>query len=98
MNLDNLFDLLVAVVFSMSPQIGVIRPKHQDLLVYYLLGEVETLSQSYQRKLQGTSKLSLLNNKTQQTTNLVGKYTTEISILKHLQHRITTFEREYIIF
>ena len=39
MNIDNIVDLLVAVVFAMSPQIGVIGPKYQDLVTYICVGE-----------------------------------------------------------
>ena len=33
MNIDNIFNLLVGVLFSMSPQLGVIWPKSQDLVI-----------------------------------------------------------------
>ena len=39
MNIENGFDLLVAVLFSMSPQLGGIGPKAQDLVIYFFLGE-----------------------------------------------------------
>ena len=43
MNNDNEFYLLIDVVFSMSLQLGGLGPKSQDLLIYFFLGEVETL-------------------------------------------------------
>ena len=33
MNIENIFDLIVAILFSMSPQIGGIGPKYQDLVI-----------------------------------------------------------------
>ena len=33
MNIDNLFELLVAVIFTTSPQLGDIKPKSQDLMI-----------------------------------------------------------------
>ena len=33
MNIENIFDLLVAVVFDMIPQLGVIGTKAQDLMI-----------------------------------------------------------------
>ena len=39
MNIDNISDLLVAVVFSMSPQLGGILPKEQDLVDSLSLGD-----------------------------------------------------------
>ena len=39
MNNYNVFDLLVAVVLAMSPQLGVLGPKSQDLVIPFCLGE-----------------------------------------------------------
>ena len=36
-NNDNGFDLIVAVLFDISRQIGVIRPKYQDIVIYFRL-------------------------------------------------------------
>ena len=43
MNNDNQFDLLIDVVFSMSPQLRVIEPKAQDLVIPFCIIEGETL-------------------------------------------------------
>ena len=45
MNNDNGFDLLIAVLFAMIPQLGVLGPKAQDLVVSFFLGEVQTIPQ-----------------------------------------------------
>ena len=37
-NKDNVFDPLIAVVFSMSPKLGGHGPKAQDLVIYFSLG------------------------------------------------------------
>ena len=52
MNNDNVFDLLIDAVFSMIPQIGELGPKSQDLVIFFCLGEVETLPKSHLRSLQ----------------------------------------------
>ena len=39
----NGFDLLIAVVFDMSPQLGEIGPKAQDFVIPFRFGEGETL-------------------------------------------------------
>ena len=39
MNFDNGFDLIIAVVFVMSPQLGGLGPKSQDLVAIFSLGE-----------------------------------------------------------
>ena len=39
MNNDNKFDLLIAVVFAMSPQPEKLGPKAQELGIYFHLGE-----------------------------------------------------------
>ena len=44
MNIDNVFDLIIDVVFVMIPELGGIGPKAQDLLKSFPNGEGETLS------------------------------------------------------
>ena len=39
MNFYNGFDLIVAVVFDMSPQFGVLEPKAKELLIYFFIGK-----------------------------------------------------------
>ena len=39
MNNDNDFDLLIDVVFAMSPKLGGLGPKAQELVIYFCLGE-----------------------------------------------------------
>ena len=41
MNNDNVFDLLVAFVVSVSPQLGVLGTKAQNLVIYFRFGEGE---------------------------------------------------------
>ena len=43
MNIDNFFDLLFSVVFAVSTQLGVLVPKSQDLMIYFLLIELKSL-------------------------------------------------------
>ena len=74
MNLDNRVYLLVAVAFYMSPQLGGIGTKYQDLVVYFCLGEGETLPQFHPRALQTRSEMFLFNDEAGQTNNLIGKY------------------------
>ena len=63
MNNDNGFDLIIAVVFSMSTQLGGIGPKSQDLVISIRLGELENLPQFYLRSLQVRSEIFLLQEK-----------------------------------
>ena len=43
MHYDNGFELLIAVVFNMSPQLWIIGSKAQDLVIPFCLGEGEYL-------------------------------------------------------
>ena len=43
MNNYNGFDILIAILFSISTQLGGIGPKSQDLFISFCLGEVATL-------------------------------------------------------
>ena len=45
MNNENVFDLLIAVVFAMIPWLGGIGPKAQDLVIYFCLGEGRIIPQ-----------------------------------------------------
>ena len=82
MNNDNDFDLLIDVVFAMSTQIGGLGTKAQEPVIYFCLGECETLPQLHLRALQIRSEMFLLQDKTRQINNLTGKYITEFSKLK----------------
>ena len=62
MNIDNIFELLVAVVFSTSPQLGELGPKYQDLVISFGLGVGETLQQFHLISLQERSEFFLLND------------------------------------
>ena len=89
---DNIFDLIIAVVFSMSTQLGGIGPKYQDLVISFCLGEGETLPQFHLRDLQIRSDNLLLLDKKVQINNPTGKYITELSKLKFLQRYTTQYE------
>ena len=52
MNIDNGFDLIVAVEFSTSPQLGGIGFRSQEILISFFLGERETLPQLKFREIQ----------------------------------------------
>ena len=85
MNNNDVFGLLIDVVFSIIPELGVLGPKSQDPPISFCLGEVETLPQSYLRALQIISEKVLMRYETGKINNLAGKYIMELSKLKHLQ-------------
>ena len=57
MNNNNGFDPLIYVIFAMSPQLGVLRPKAQDIMILFRLSEVETIPKFNLRALQIISKI-----------------------------------------
>ena len=95
MNNNHGFDLFIYVVFAISPQIGGLGPKYQDLVISFYRGEVENLPQFRLIYLQVRSDISLLQDESGQINNLTGKYIMELSKLKHLQRYMTTFELYY---
>ena len=95
MIIDNYFDLLIAVVFFMSHQLGEIGPKSQYHVIYFRLGEGETFQQFHLIALQAQSKNLLLKDSTWKINNSTGKYIMELSKSKHLQRYMTSFEPEY---
>ena len=58
MNNDDGFDLLIAVVFAMSTQLGGLGPKHKDIVIYFHLGEGEILPKFHLRDLQVIIEIS----------------------------------------
>ena len=64
MNNDNGFDLIIDVLFTMSPQLGVLVPNSQDLVISFCLGKEETLPQSHLRALQIRSEIFMFQDKT----------------------------------
>ena len=95
MNNDSLFDLLIAVVFSMSPQLWGLGPKDQDIVIYFCLGEGEYLPQLNLKALQIRGEIILLQYETWKINNLTGKYIVELSKLKHIKWYMTSFELDY---
>ena len=74
MRYDNGFELLIANFFNMSPQLGGLGPKSQDLLIPFCLGEGESLTYFHLRALEIKSELILMKDETGQINNLTGKY------------------------
>ena len=63
MNNYNGSDLIIGVLFAMSPQLGVIGPEAQDLMISFILGEGETFPQFHLGYLHIRSEIFLLQDK-----------------------------------
>ena len=86
------FEILIAVILSMIPQLGGSGPKYQDLVIPFRLGEGEPLPYFHLRDLEIRSEIVLMRDQTGQIKNLTGKYIMELSKLKHLQCFMTSFD------
>ena len=64
MNIDNGFDIIVAVVFDMITQLEVLGPKSQDLVILFWLGEGEYLPELHLQYLQPRREIYILINET----------------------------------
>ena len=73
MNYDNGFELTIAVVFYMRPQLGGLGPKYQDVVILFCLGEGESLLYFHFRALSIISELVLARYQTGDINNLTGK-------------------------
>ena len=98
MHYDNGFELLIEVVFYMSPQLGGIAPKSQDNVIPLCLGEGESRPHFHLRSLSIICELVLMRDKTVHINNLTGEYIMEMSNLKHPQYYMTSFELDFRIF
>ena len=85
MHYDNGFEIIIAVFLYMIPQLKVLGPKAQDLVISLYLGEGESLPYFHLRSLAIRSELILTINQTGHIRNLTVKDTMELSKLKHLQ-------------
>ena len=85
MHYDNLFELIIAVVFAMSPELVELGPKSQDLVIPFRLGEGEPLPDFHRRALAIGSDIELIRYQKGHVNNLTGKYIMELPKLKHLQ-------------
>ena len=77
--------LLLQFFFAMSPQLGGLGPKYQDLVIPFNPGEVEPSSNFYHRALAIISELLFIIYQIRLINNLICKYIMEPSNLKHLQ-------------
>ena len=66
MNNDSGFEILIFIVLAMIPQGGLILLKSQDLMIYFCLGELETLPKFHLRAIQIKSEIFLLQDQTGQ--------------------------------
>ena len=73
MHYENLFDLLIAVVFAVIPQLVGLGPKYQDLVIPFRLGSEEPLSDFILRALEIRSELVLMRYQKGNINNLTGK-------------------------
>ena len=73
MQYDNGFKALIAVVFYMSPKLGGLESKVQDLVIPFLLGEGETFSDFHIRAIAIISELVLMRYQTGHINNFTGK-------------------------
>ena len=64
MHYDNGFELLIAVVFAMSPQLGGLGPKYQDLTIPFRLGEGEPITYFHLIAFEIRSELLLMRDQT----------------------------------
>ena len=85
----------MAVLFDMSPQLGGIVPKFQDLVTSFQLIECESLPGFHLQSLQPKIEIYKLNDNIFQGNNLACKCSMEISKLQLLQHYIASLKMDY---
>ena len=78
MNNDNGFALIIAVVFSTSPQLWGLELKDQYLVISFWLGVGETFPQFHLKTIQTRNEIFLLQYETGQINILTGKKIMEL--------------------
>ena len=71
---DNIFEFITAGVLSMIPQLGVLGPKAQDLVIPFCLGGGEPLAYFHLRALAIRGEIVLIRYEIGHNNNLTGKY------------------------
>ena len=92
MHYENGFEIIIAIIFRISPQLGGIGPKYQDLVIPFCLSEGEFLTAFHILYLKIKSELISIKYKTCKINNLTRKYNMELSKLKHIQRYMTSFD------
>ena len=88
MNTNNDCDLLIDVVLALSPQLGVLVPKYQDLVVSFYFGQGENIPQFQLRDLNIRSELFWLKYQTVKTQQPHRQ-------INHLTFKIETYSNIY---
>ena len=78
MHYYNGFEILIAFVFSIRPQIRGLGPKAQYLVIPFCLGEGESLPDFHLIDLAIRSELVLIRYQTGNINNLTGNYIMEL--------------------
>ena len=78
MHYENIFELIISVLFSIIPQIGGLGPKYQDFVIPFRLGEGEPLPYFHLVSLAIRSELVLTIYQTVQVNKITGKYIMEL--------------------
>ena len=92
MHYDNVFELLISVVFSVRPKLRGLGTKAQELVIHLSLVEGETIPYFHLIDLEIRSELVLMRYKTGKINKLTGKCIMELSKLKHLQRYMNYFD------
>ena len=79
----------------MSPQLGGLGPKAEELMIPFRLGKGEPISDFHLRYIAIIIELLLMRYKTVYINNLTGKNIMELSKLKLLQIYMTPLELNY---
>ena len=95
MNTDNVFDLMVAVAFTISPKLVFIGPKASDIITSLTLRPGETILKLNIYTLHVCINIILIKDETLQTNALTGTYICEISKLPDIHRYINKYETEY---
>ena len=74
MHYENLFELIIAVIFSTIPKLGGLGPKAQDIAIPFHLCEGEPLPNFDLIALEIISKIVFMRDQIGQINNLTGKY------------------------
>ena len=94
----NGFDLLVAIIYGRSPQLGGKHDDAQSIVVAFNAKSGELLSEFHQRALETASILALMQDKTGQAYKLIGKYLLILSKQPDIKPHVLQYLRDYNLF
>ena len=94
----NGFDLLIAIIYGRSPQLGGKHDDAQSIVMAFNVHSGELLSEFHHQALETASIINLMQDKTGQANKLIGKYLSILTTQPEVKPHVLQYIRDYNLF